>query len=38
MGEEHHPAVNAEVVEMDGTELGVLGEIGDGVAELQGHG
>ena len=36
--EEHHPAIGPEVVEIDGAELGILGEIGNGVAELQCHG
>ena len=37
MGEQHHPAIGAKVVEVDRTELGVLGEIGNGIAELQHH-
>ena len=38
VGEQHNPAVTSEVVEVDRTQLGVLGEIGNGVAELQRHG
>ena len=38
VGEQHHPAAVSEVVEVDGPQLGVLGEIGNGIAELQGHG
>ena len=37
VGKQHHPAIASEVVEVDGAQLGVLGEIGNGIAEKQGH-
>ena len=38
MGEQHHPVVIGEIVKIDRTQLGILGEIGNGIAELKGHG
>ena len=34
---QHHPAALCKVVEIDGSQLRVLGEVWNGVAELKGH-